>query len=272
MSSSPAASAKHVAFVEGAKGDAGRRLHFVEANTGVQLWTADVSPDASGLLCLTADAVLVGDQSRQLTSFDLAGKVGWRTSLPSQLAGPPAVVGSLIIATASAPDTLLALDECEGKTLWNVTAKETPLTGPVTHRNTILFGTATGIAAHSIIDGRPLWHAPVGKVKTALVLTGDFVCVVNTAGELAVVEAMSGEIRARQAGAVPNIPPLPARDALLYATAAGLARYDIANHASELWMAGDEIGAITSPLIIAGSSVYFATDKRGFIRAGQLEK
>ena len=272
VSSSPAASAKHVVFVDGAKGDVGRRLHFVDANTGAKLWSADVAPDASGLLCLSADAILVEDQSHGLTSFDLSGKVRWRASHSSQLAGPPAVAGSLIIATASAPDALFAFDECEGKALWNVLVKERPLTGPVTHRNAILFGTTAGIAAHSMIDGRPLWHAPVGEVKTALVLTGGFVCAVNGAGEFVLVDAVSGEVRVREAGAVQNIPPLPARGALLYATAAGLARYDLANLASELWMAGGEFGAITSPLIVAGSSVYFATEKLGFIRAGQLEK
>ena len=121
-------------------------------------------------------------------------------------------------------------------------------------------------------DGRPLWHALIGEVKTALVLTGGFVCAINGAGELVLVDAVSGEVRAREPGAVPNIPPLPARDALLYVTAAGLARFDLANLASEPWMAGGEFGAIMSPLIVAGSSVYFATEKLGFIRAGQLEK
>ena len=272
VSSSPAASAKHAVFVDGATGDSGRRVHLVDLSSGARLWSAEVAADASGLLCLTADAVLIEDQRGRLTSFDFSGRVRWRFSNQSQLAGPLVCAGSLIIATASAPDALLALDACEGKMLWSVAVKETPLTGPVTHRKTILFGTRTGIAAHSIIDGKLLWHAPVGEVRTALVLSGNSVCAVSAAGKLVVVDAMSGEIRARHAGAIPNIPPLPARDALLYSTAAGLARYDIANHTSELWMAGDEFGAITSPLIMSGSSVYFATESGGFIRAGQIEK
>ncbi len=269
VSSSPAASAKHVAFVEGAKGSAGRRLHFLDATSGAKLWSAEVAADAPGVCCLTADAVLAEAQAGQLTSYDFTGKVRWRASHQSQFAGPPALADALIIATTAGPDTLLALDDASGRGLWRVAVGDPPRTGPITHRKTILFGTPAGIAAHSILDGRRLWHAPVGEVKSDLVLCGNFVSAVNALGELVILDATTGAVHAKQAGATPNLPPLPARDALLYATPGGLNRYDLTSNASEPWLATPDFGATTSPLIMAGSSVWFATEKRGLIRAGK---
>ncbi len=271
VSSSPAASATHVTFVDGKIGDEGRMLHFVDAHSGRTLWSAAVAPDATGFLCFTADSVLLEDQPARLTSFDYKGKVRWRDSLDSSpLVGPPTVVGSLIFATTS--KMLFAFDECAGKPLWSVRVKDTPLTGPVSHRNTILFGTGNGIWAHSLIDGKLLWHAPIGGIRTSLVMNGDTVSAINVSGELIGLDASSGAARFKQSGANPAIPPLPAQDALLYTTGEGLMRYSVANDTSGLWMASDEFGAVTSPLICAGSSVYFATEKRGFVHAGKIAK
>ena len=271
VTSSPAASAQHVVFVDGAKGTAGRRLHCVDAGSGAKIWSAEVAPDAAGLPCLAADSVLIEDQPGQLTSFDLSGKLRWRVAGQPPLAGPPALGDALIIATADGPDTLLVRDAADGGKLWSVAVSETPLTGPVTHGKTILFGIATGITAHSLLDGKYLWHAPIGKVSNDLVLCGDLVCAVNAAGELIVVDTTTGAVRARQPGALPRIPPLPAGDALLYATTTGLMRYDLARNTSELWLATDDFGALTTPLIMSGSAVCFGTEKRGFIRAGKHE-
>ncbi|MCE9610946.1 MAG: PQQ-binding-like beta-propeller repeat protein [Chthoniobacter sp.] len=272
VSTSPAASAKHVVFVEGAKGNAGRRLHFLDASSGVKLWSVEVTAEALGLSAITADAVLAEDQPGRLTSFDLTGKVQWRVSHQSRLAGPPALADALIIATTTTPDTLLALDAGSGKDLWRISVSESPLTGPITHRIMVLFGTPTGIAAHSILDGKRLWHAPVGEIKRDLVLCGDIVATVTAAGEFVTLDTTTGAVRAKQSSATPNLPPIPARDAFLYATPTSLARYDLTANTSELWLATPDFGTITSPLIMAGSSVWFATEKRGLIRAGAIAK
>lgn len=271
VSSSPAASAKHVVFVEGAKGAAERRLHFVDTDSGVKLWSADVAADAFGLCCLTADGVLAEDQPGRLTSLDVTGTVQWRASHQSRLAGPPALADTLIIATTNTPDTLLALDAGSGKDLWRIAVSEPPLTGPITHRKMVLFGTPTGIAAHSILDGKRLWHAPVGEVKRDLVLCGDIVAAVAAAGEFVTLDATTGAVRTKETDATQNLPPIPARDALLYATPTGLKRCDLKTNTSELWLATPDFGTITSPLIMTGSSVWFATEKRCLIRAGKLE-
>ena len=268
--SSTAASDKGIAFCEGSSGATGRRLHFVSMSAGTKLWSAEIARDASGLMSLTPDAVLAEDQPGRLTSFDLSGHVRWRSdSILPALAGPVAVVDSLIVATTT--DALLVLDESEGPTLWRTVSVAAPTTGPVVHRKAIIFGTATGISACSIFDGKPLWHASVGAVKSALVLGTDFVAAVSSAGELIVLDAQTGEMRARQRGAIRDLPPLLAGDALLYAAADGLRRYDVVNKASTRWMENADFGSLTSPMILSASSIYFASDKPAFIRAGKLD-
>lgn len=268
VTSSPAASDKGVAFSDGSKGGTGRRLHFVNASSGAMLWSVEVAPNTWGLACLTHDAVLAEDQPGRLTSFDLTGSVRWRndSALPA-LAGPVAVIDSLVVATTA--DALVVMDELEGTTLWRTAPEAAPTTGPVVHRKAIIFGTATGISACSLLDGKPLWHAAVGPVKSSLVLGTDFVAAITSAGELVVLDPQTGEVRARQAGAIGDIPPLLAGDSLLYAAADGLMRYDVLKRISTRWMESADLGSPASPMILSGASVYFATDKPAFIRAGQ---
>ena len=268
VTSSPAASDKGVAFCDGSKGATGRRLHFVNASSGAMLWSSEVMPDSLGLACLTHDAVIAEDQPGRLTAFDLIGNVRWRNaSVFPALAGPVAVSDSIIVATTT--DALLVMDELDGTTLWRVVPKAAPTTGPIIFRNAILFGTATGISACSILHGKPLWHASVGPIKSSLALGADFVSAITSAGELVILDAQTGEVRARQTGANADISPLLAGDALLYVAADGLMRYDVVNKTSTRWIGNANLGSLTSPMILSGSSVYFATDKPAFIRAGQ---
>jgi outer membrane protein assembly factor BamB len=270
VTSSPAASEKGVVFSDGSKGATGRGLHFVNASSGAMLWSVAVTPNSFGMACLTHDAVLAEDRPGRLTAFDLSGSVRWRNdSILPALAGPVAVVESIIVATTT--EALVVMDELEGTTLWRTVPEAAPMTGPVVHRNVIVFGTASGISARSILDGRPLWNAAVGPVKAALALGADFVTAVTSAGELVVLDAQTGEVRAKQAGAIRDIPPLLAGGALLYAAADGLMRYDIVNKTSTRWIKNADLGSLTSPMILSASSVYFATDKPAFIRAGKLD-
>ena len=256
-------------------------MRLINAANGERLWTETNAPGGSDSLTLTRAAVLVELGAGTLTSFDFDGGTRWAELLDvgsrlaqeafsggiiARLSGPVAVAHGMVFATTK--DALVALDELEGKTLWRVPVDERPLTGPVIYRKTILFGTAQGISAHRLIDGLPLRQIEVGPVKSALVLTGDSVCAVNSIGELIVVDPQSGEIHARQPGATPDLPPLRAPGALLYSAAEGLMRFDLANKTAELWMATTELGTLTSPMIMAHGSVWFATEKGGLVRAG----
>ncbi len=77
---------------------------------------------------------------------------------------------------------------------------------------------------------------------------------------------------ARATGALPTIPPLLLRDAMLYATADGIMRMDLQTFETSLWLEldADMFGPVTTPMILVNSRLYFSTEKRGFIRAGQV--
>ena len=275
VTTSPAAAQSGIVFSDGAVGMTSRRLHFVNASSGVENWSAEIERNAFGFACLTPDAVLAEDHTGSLTSFDLHGRLRWRRSLLTpatepnreQLAGPPAVTDALIIATTAG--ALVALDELEGTILWHAVLTDAPATGPVIRRNSVIFGTAKGISAHRITDGKPLWHAPVGPVKSALVHCGDFVAATTSAGEIVLLDSETGQIRTRQAGATADIPPLPAHDALLFAAPDGVMRLRLADKTVGHWLSRNTEDVITSPLIVCGSSAYFASGKRGLIRAGK---
>jgi outer membrane protein assembly factor BamB len=176
----------------------------------------------------------------------------------------------MIIAATN--EELVVLDETEGKPLWRARPGKPPTTGPVIRKTSVVFGTATGISAHGIIDGKLRWHAPVGPVNAAIASCGDLLAAITSSGTLVILDADTGEIRATQEGAIPDMPPLPARDSLLYAMADGWNRYDIPGRKAERWMQGATSGAMKTPMILSNSSVYFATEKLGLIRAGKLEQ
>jgi outer membrane protein assembly factor BamB len=277
VTSSPGASKTAVVFSDGRPGMAGRRMQFVSASTGRMQWSVAIADDAYGFACLTPEAVLAEDEVGTLTSFHLDGGVRWRRALASpevapihrRIAGQPAVVDGLIIAATA--DALVALDELEGTMLWRAAMSDAPTTGPILHRKSIILGTATGIAACSIIDGRPLWHASVGPVKSALIRCGALVAATTSVGELIVLDADSGQLRGIQAQVTPDIPPLPVGDALLVAVQDGWMRFVLADKSMSRWLeipTAASSQAISSPSILSSSSIYFSGDAGRLLRAG----
>ena len=61
---------------------------------------------------------------------------------------------------------------------------------------------------------------------------------------------------------------LPDGKALLYAVPDGLIRFDLANTSGDRWLTTQDLGVTKSPMILAGSTIYFATDKPAFVRVG----
>ena len=108
-------------------------------------------------------------------------------------------------------------------------------------------------------------------MKAAITSGGELLAAVTSTGTLVILDADSGEVRATQEGAIPDMPPLPAGEALLYAVADGRNWYDVSNKKAGRWMQATDTGSMKTPMIFSNSSVYFATEKQGLIRAGKLE-
>ena len=87
VTSSPGVSKAAVVFSDGKSGMIGRRLHYVSSATGMEEWSASITPKAYGFACLTPDAVIAEVEPGSLTSFDLRGRVRWHRSLGSPTSG-----------------------------------------------------------------------------------------------------------------------------------------------------------------------------------------
>jgi outer membrane protein assembly factor BamB len=296
VTSSPAASDTTLVFSDGKPGESGRRLHCLSASSGDESWTMEIESFASGLGCLTENAVLAEVHVGSLTSFGLDGKVRWRERLGKgdndehnvQLVGAPAVEDSRIVVAitdtairgnglrtrAAAMDAiwgwLLVLDEVEGSTLSRFPMAEEPTTGPIVRGKSILVGSIDGISAYNLLDGKRQWHATVGPVKSALVRCGSYVGATTSQGEIVVLDPATGRVFAKQNNVTPDIPPLPVRDALLVATRHGLKRFVPADQSIGSWLdipTTEIANAVTSPLILSGSSVYFSGEGSCLVRA-----
>jgi outer membrane protein assembly factor BamB len=254
-----------------ARGGAARGFHLLNAQTGELSMTTPLSPDASGYFLADATGVLLQDQPRMLAQFPAfkdSPAPRWRVEV-GELSSEPSLQGAIAVAATSSPPALRALDLHTGVTLWTAALGATPQTAPVIVQKSIYAGTSNGVVAHSLIDGRELWKAETGGVSAPLAITGSTIVCVNSSGELVLLNADNGQSLKKLAGALPGVPPLVTHDSVLYATLDGLMIFDLAEKTSRPWMDTSELGTITSPMILHDWCVYFATDKRGFIRAGK---
>jgi outer membrane protein assembly factor BamB len=266
---SPAMNATRVIFVVGAPGETGRRLVCVDAHSGAERWQRPLADGVAGELFMGPDFVLVEESPGELTMLDLDGAQRWR-----QPTGPmrfsAACQDAIIVAAIQSPPALVALDRYTGALLWRTELEAPARAGPAVQRNTIWLGTERGIAAHRLVDGTRLWESAGGGPQGAFALGEDFIVHVTATGELVLTDRADGSLRRSVAGARADVPPALARDAVLYASGENLMKLKLDETEPVRWMTIGWLGELTTPLIVADGSVYFATDQRGFIRAARL--
>jgi len=265
---SPGATPEAVCFVDGRPGDAGRNLHCLDAKSGSTRWKLPIGAGASGLFVLGEDGGgLVADAADALGYFDLEGNVRWRAEI-GRVEGLPAFYEAMAVAATVDPPALVLLDGPTGKTLWRIALEGVPpTTGPVPWKKAIYLGNETGVAAFRLLDGSRIWATDGGPPAGPLTLRRGTLAYVSTGSELILMDAESGEVRERVAGAMAVVPPLVSRDAVLFAGETGLMRHNTARGRTQLWMRTGWMGAITSPAVASGSRVYFGTEGRGLVCA-----
>jgi outer membrane protein assembly factor BamB len=265
---SPATDGEVVFFVDGKTGDAGRHLHRVDARTGAERWKTEVGTEASGRIHRHQDVLFLEAPAGGLTCFDRNGKILWQRSLGA-IAHPPASRGSIVTVAAQEPAALLALDRLTGKTLWQHDLAAPLTAGPVLRGTMLYLGSPAGLEARELVDGTLIWRSKTGAVNGALALTRSWIAYVNGTAQLVAVDTTSGEPIGKPQDADPSVPPLAARDSVLYLSAKGLMAYrPTTTERPRRWMAVSWLGAVTAPPIIAKGRVFFATDKKGLICAG----
>jgi outer membrane protein assembly factor BamB len=271
VSVSPAAVGARVFLVDGKRGDANRFLHCVDVEKGTEQWKAAVASEASGEFLLEKDCLLIQPQADVLARLGLDGKEEWRERTGA-IQGCVVSAGPILLAATENPPTLIAMDSLTGKELWRTALPARPTTSPAVRERTVFIGTTEGMAALSLIDGKPLWKGPAGEVRGTFLLDAGVIAYVNSASELVVLD-FKGQPVGKPVEALAAIPPVASRGTILFASKTGLMRYEPSLGEPALWMRTAWLGELTLPMVMANSQVYFATDNGGLICAkGRAER
>ncbi len=265
--SAPAAGDGKVFFVDGRPGDEGRHLFCLDAADGREIWRVPVGPDAAGTMALFREGVFLRNEPNSLSWYDLEGELQWSTSAAGAV-HEPARAGDILVVALRESAALLALDAPTGRALWRVELDAEPTAPPRAAPEGIYVGTAEGLDLRCLVDGSRLRVIEGTAVATPPALDRVHVAYVNADSELVIVRRDGGEEVARRPGALPQ-PPAWVHGALLYATEDGLQRHRPGEGTDELWLDASWLGRITSPPVVIGPQVYFSTDERGFVCAGE---
>jgi outer membrane protein assembly factor BamB len=266
---SPAVGGGRVYFVDGTTGDHGRKLRCLDSATGELFWEVPVAADASGRFTLHPDGIVISDRAESLSLVDLWGERVW-TRDGLRVLGEPCRADALLVASLKTPPGLVALDRPTGRELWRVAMEAAPTTSPVVRDRTIYVGTESGLQARRLLDGSPVWTAGEAAVVSGPVLDRTRVGCVTENSEVLIVSRTDGEVEERLPGALPDIPPLILRGAVVYADPEGLHLYRPDGGAAE-WMDTSWLGRVSAPMIAVGRRIYFAAGERGFVCAGEWE-
>ncbi len=270
---SAAANEDAVFFVDGRAADKNRALHCLDQKSGKELWQYGVG-DGSGEFIITKEKLIIAATAKELACLDIkvpaVKKELWRSETGS-VAGVPAFTADIVITAAvkaKVPE-LAALDLETGIKLWAKPLASAPKAGPVFTKGLIWVGGAAGIESYELLDGKQASSIKCGAVASPLVCNLERLACVTSGGEVVVVDTEKGKEIARitDQKAVGGYPPLLLEDMLLYGAKEAILAYDLKAQKSVQWakIRASWPGIMTTPMIMVDSSVYFATDKEGFI-------
>jgi len=257
---SPAADGERVVAVTGRTGDAGRHMFCIAAKEGKELWRKPVASDASGFFLLTREAVFGETEKGRLSRIGFDGTTAW-SSPAGVLIGSPAALDAVIVAVSTRG--IAVLDILTGAVLWE---RDAPVcsTGPVVKGKFIYVGGKTGVSARALTDGAEIWSAEAGGCRSRLVLHAGSLYYVNDKKELVEVNAETGAVEKKIAGAVLPFAPAASRDVILFFGRGEITAYNRAGGKRHRWLNISWMGTPTAPMAGSGGRIYFATDK-GFV-------
>jgi outer membrane protein assembly factor BamB len=267
---SPAVYDDRVYTVDGRSGDEGRKLHCLAADGMKPLWSREVAREASGESTLTAAGkMLIYDRPGQITLLDLGGEAAELWSAPvAAPRGAPCESRGLVLVASESDSCLYALSSVNGGVLWKAALMSPPRTGPVTDGELVVVGTAEGIAAVGIVDGRPQWSAACGAVSAPLVTdSGRIACV--TAGGLFASYDWAGRELSRLEGALPGVAPLLCGDSILFFMPESIQRMDAASGKTAVWLPRTGwLGKASAPGVLAEGFLYYGSESKGVVCVG----
>jgi len=259
-------------FVDGKPGDQNRLLRAIDIKDGKELWTSPVENDASGEFIISREKLLIAATVSGVTCLDVKNprilKQLWKADVGT-VTGAPVLAGDIALVIAGATPELMALDLGTGMNLWKNAVSAKPTSGPLFLKGMIWTGDAQGVNSYSLLDGKPVFTINCGPVASPLVCNSDRIACVNPAGEIVIVDAENGkEIdRIQKVSEAVAFPPVLLDNEVLYGAEGSIQRYDLGTKKSEQWakMESSWLGKMSTPMILVNSSVFFATDKEGFV-------
>lgn len=228
--------------------DAAGQLQATDLASGAVIWTASLIPDfdrggdaSGGGLALDGGRLVVTSPYGEVLALDAAsGAVQWRQRLGTVL-GAPTVAGDVVyVVGRNAEAWAIAADD--GRLRWRIPSTDAP-------------SVLVGGAAPAVADGRVFFPFPSGEIAASFPATGVTLWTSFVAGgRLGTAYATLNDITAD---------PVVAGGTVYAGNQSGRVVAMNARTGARRWQASE--GAY-SPVLVAGDSVFFVSDRNELIR------
>jgi outer membrane protein assembly factor BamB len=177
-------------------------------------WTVDLSEETAGAPVTDGQRAFIEDSTGRLTAIDMAsGTVAWAAVIGSEASNvTPVLAGDLVLASATEPDVIQALDAATGAVRWTVPDRWF-YEQPVVIGDSVVVQTGFEAFAYGLADGAERWHATFDddNLWTGLVPAGDVLVAGTSGGHLVGLDPGSGEVIFRT--------PMPRGDKTIWSVA-----------------------------------------------------
>ena len=167
-------------------------------------WTVDLSEETAGAPVTDGQRAYIEDSTGRLTAIDMAsGTVAWAAVIGSEASNvTPVLAGDLVLASATEPYVIQALDAATGAVRWTV-PDQWFYEQPVVVGDSVVVQTGFEAFAYGLADGAERWHATFDddNLWTGLVPAGDVLVAGTSGGHLVGLDPGSGEVSVPDADA-----------------------------------------------------------------------
>jgi outer membrane protein assembly factor BamB len=161
-------------------------------------WDLDLSEETIGAPVTGGQRAYIEDSTGRLSAIDMAsGTVAWATPIGSEGGNvTPVLAGDAIIASATEPYVIQALDAATGAVRWTMT-DQWFYDPPVVVGDTIVVSAGFEVRALALADGSEQWVASFDEdnLWTALRPAGDVLVAGTSGGKMLGIDPGSGDVR-----------------------------------------------------------------------------
>jgi outer membrane protein assembly factor BamB len=272
-----AANEANVFALVGAKGEAQKPV-CLDARTGQAVW--GLAPDLSeGALTLCGGRLLVAPKAGGLRCLPVSGgdKL-WERPVGTVVGSPAAGWDLVFVNVGGEAPTLLCLDIAKGQTLWSVKLPGKPVGAPAAvpaAGGGRVFAACEGAEAGQgrmfcarLVDGAPLWtkDLPAAPIHWPAA-SEDLVAVACANGAMFAFAAADGKSLREEGYMVdPSLqPPAVVEGTVVCAAKNRIATWTPSSSDFKRFGSQGVIGAALSQPVIAGETIYVATEKKGLV-------